>query len=326
MARPDPKSVRRVAVVGAGLIGSGWAARCLARGLDVVATDPDAHAEARLAAAVDNAWPALERIGLAPGADRARLGFTAELEAAVADADHVQESAPENEKLKTDLMARIDAAAPAGVVIASSSSGLLPSRIQSACAHPGRIVIGHPFNPVYILPLVEVLGGARTEPETVEAAVAFYRRLGMKPLRVRAEVPGYIADRMQEALFREALHIVAEGAATTEEVDAAIRDGPGLRLAIMGPCLNFALAGGRGGMAHFFEQFGPAMKEQDWTKHQPPELTEELTRRMVEGTNAQMAGRSIEALERERDDCLIGILELLRDYRAGKRPPASKGG
>lgn len=314
MARPDPGEVRRVAVVGTGVIGSGWAAQFLGRGLEVVATDPHPDAEARLRAAVENAWPSLQRIGLAPAADPARLGFRRELEDAVADAEFVQESAPEDEELKTALLARIDAAAAPEVVIASSSSGLLPSRIQSRAARPGRIVIGHPFNPVYLLPLVEVLGGAHTAPEAITWAIAFYRAVGKRPLHVRAEVPGYISDRLQEAIWREALHMVADGVATTEEIDAAISDGPGLRWAFMGPCLTFHLAGGDVGMAHMLEQFGPALKL-PWTKLEAPELTPELTRRMVEGTAAQAAGRSVKELERMRDDCLISIMQVLERRR-----------
>ncbi len=316
MARAEPDKVRRVAVVGAGVIGGGWAALLLARGLDVAATDPHPQAEARLRAAVENAWPALRKIGLAPGADPARLTFTPNLEAAVSGAEFVQESAPEDEALKTDVLARIDAAAAPDVVIASSSSGLLPSRIQRDCAHPGRIVIGHPFNPVTILPLVEVLGGERTDSGAIDWVDAFYQTLGKTPLRVRAEVPGYVSDRLQEALWREALHMVADGVATTEEIDAAITGGPGPRWAVMGPCLTFHLAGGEGGMAHALEQFGPALKL-PWTRLEAPELTPELSRRMVEGSAAQAAGRTVKALERERDGCLIGILETIANYRAG---------
>lgn len=315
MARPDPSDVRRVAIVGTGVIGGGWAAQFLARGLDVAATDPHPDAETRLRAMVANAWPALERIGLAPGADPARLTFAANLDAAVADAEFVQENAPENEALKTELLARIDAAAAPDVVIASSSSGLLPSRIQAASAHPERIVIGHPFNPVYILPLVEVLGGEDTGAEAIDWALGFYRAIGKRPLRVRAEVPGYISDRLQEAVWREALHMVADGTATSEEIDAAITDGPGLRWAFMGPCLTFHLAGGTGGMAHMLEQFGPALKL-PWTRLEAPELTDELTRRMVEGTAQQAAGRTIMSLERERDDCLIRIMRAIESARA----------
>ncbi len=307
MARPEPAEVQRVAIVGTGVIGAGWAANFLARGLDVTASDPGPEAEPRLRQAVENAWPALQRAGLAPGADPGRLSFTADLDAALADAQFVQESAPEREDLKTELLARIDKAAPPGVVIASSSSGLLPSRIQSAAAEPGRILIGHPFNPVYLLPLVEVVAGEATEPAAVDWAIAFYRWLGKEPLHVRREVPGYISDRLQEALWREALHMVAEGVATTDEIDAAITGGPGPRWAFMGPCLTFHLAGGDAGMAHMLEQFGPALKL-PWTKLEAPELTDELSRRMIEGTAAQAHGKSVKTLEVARDAALMRVL------------------
>ncbi len=307
---------RRIAIVGAGVIGAGWAARCLARGYDVIASDPGPGAEDRLRAAVANAWPALRRLSFAPGADPARLSFTADLEAAVAEADFVQESAPEDEDLKRKLLARIDVAAAPETIIASSSSGLLPSRIQADCARPERVVIGHPFNPVYLLPLVEVLGGEQTAARSLDRAEAFYRALGMRPLRVRREVPGYISDRLQEALWREALHMVAEGVASTEEIDDAIVYGPGLRWALMGPCLTFHLAGGEAGMAHMLEQFGPAL-ELPWSKLPAPELTEDLSRRLIEGTKAQAGARSVRELERLRDDCLIGIMRSLRQYDVG---------
>jgi carnitine 3-dehydrogenase len=234
----------------------------------------------------------------------------------VADADFVQESAPEEEDLKRNLLARIDAAAPPEAIIASSSSGLLPSRIQADCVRPERVVIGHPFNPVYLLPLVEVLGGERTTPECLDRAIAFYRSLGMRPLRVCSEVPGYISDRLQEALWREALHMVADGTASTEEIDDAIVYGPGLRWALMGPCLTFHLAGGEAGMTHMLEQFGPAL-QLPWTKLKAPELTEALSRRLIEGTKAQAGGRGVRELERLRDDCLIGIMRCLRQYDVG---------
>jgi len=310
VTRPAPEAVRRVALVGAGVIGAGWAAHFLARGLDVVASDPASGAEDRLRGAVDNAWPALERLELADGASRDRLAFAETLEDAVAEADFIQESAPENEDLKTALLARIDAVARPEAVIASSSSGLLPSRLQRECRAPGRVVVGHPFNPVYILPLVEVVAGEATAPEAVDWALAFYRHVGKTPLRVRVEVPGYISDRLQEALWREALHMIADGTATTEEIDAAITGGPGLRWAFMGTCLAFHLAGGEGGMAHMLEQFGPALKL-PWTRLKAPALTDELARRMIAGTEAQANGRDARALERWRDDRLIRVIEAL---------------
>lgn len=310
------RDVNTFGVAGTGVIGAGWAARALARGLDVIAWDPGAGAEDRLRAQIDNAWPALTKLGLSPGAAPARLVFTDDLEALCARADFIQESAPENEELKQDLHARMTAAAPAEVVVASSSSGLLPTRIQSDCTNPERVLIGHPFNPVYILPLVEVLGGERTGAGCIEDAKDFYRSLGMHPLHVRTEIAGYISDRLQEALWREALHMVADGVASTGEIDDAIIYGPGLRWAFMGTCLTFHLAGGEAGMRHMLAQFGPALKL-PWTKLEAPELTDTLIERMVEGTRTQAGERTIAELERVRDECLIGIMRTLRPYGIG---------
>jgi carnitine 3-dehydrogenase len=295
--------------VGAGVIGCGWAARALAHGLDVVAWDPARDADARLRAAIDNAWTALKRVGLSQGASRRRLRFASSLSNAVREADFVQESGPEDESLKRGLLAEIDALVAPSVVIASSSSGLLPSRIQAACEHPERVLIGHPFNPTYLLPLVEVVPGQRTSNQAMSKAVAFYRQLGMRPLRLRHEIHGYISDRLQEALWREALHLVADGVATTSEIDDAIVYGPGLRWAFMGTFMAFHLAGGEGGMRHMLEQFGPALKL-PWTKLRAPELTRELARRVIDGTGAQADGRSIKELERWRDDRLIKIMAV----------------
>ena len=304
------ESIRRLALVGGGVIGSGWAARALAHGLDVVATDPAPGAEGKMRSAVENAWPALQRVGLKPGADMGRLRFAKTVEETVAEADFIQESAPEREDLKRRLHAQIDAAARPDVVIASSSSGLLPSRFQADCKHPERVVVGHPFNPVYLLPLVEVLGGEKTSAEAIDRAMAFYRSIGMHALKVRTEVPGYIADRLQEALWREALHMVGEGVATTAEIDDSIRFGPGLRWSFFGTCLIFHMAGGDEGMKHMLAQFGPAL-ELPWTKLKAPKLTDELTQRMVEGTQAQARGKSVKELERFRDDCLIAVQEAI---------------
>jgi carnitine 3-dehydrogenase len=305
----NPTRIRRLAVVGTGVIGSGWAARALANGLDVTAWDPAPGAATRLRAAVANAWPALERVGLRKGASRRRLTFASDLEAAVDGADFVQESGPEDERLKRSLLAKIDQVVGPRVVIASSSSGLLPTRIQAGCQHPGRVLIGHPFNPVYLLPLVELVAGERTKPQAIRTASAFYRSLGMRPLHLKREIEGYISDRLQEALWREALHLVADGVATTQDIDDAIVYGPGLRWAFMGTCLAFHLAGGDDGMRHMLEQFGPALKL-PWTKLRAPALTPELARRMVDGTSAQANGRSVKQLERWRDDQLIRIMAV----------------
>ncbi len=305
--------IKTVGIVGTGVIGSGWAARCLAQGFDVIATDPSPEAETGLRAKVDKAWPALQKLGLMPTADRTRLRFTADLAEVCQRADFIQENAPEREDVKRKLHQQMAALASPEVVIASSSSGLLPTRIQADCRYPERIVIGHPFNPVYLLPLVEVLGGEKTLDYALEKAIAFYREIGMYPLHVRHEIEGYISDRLQEALWREALHLVNDGIATTAEIDDAVIYGPGLRWAMMGTCLSFHLAGGDGGMGHMLEKFGPALKL-PWTKLEAPELSEQLIKRMVTGTQQQAADQSIEELERLRDDCLIGLMRTLRQH------------
>lgn len=314
MTEESGSSVRRVCLVGAGVIGYGWAARCLASGLEVVATDPDPEAERSMRAGVENSWPALERVGLFEGASKDRLSFTTDLEEAVSGADFVQESVPEREELKQSVLAQVDAATDPQTLIASSTSGFLPTTLQARCEHhPERVMVGHPFNPVYLLPLVEVVGGERTSEEAIQRAISFYRSIGMKPLHVKKEIDGHLSDRLQEALWRENLHLIAEGAATPAELDDAIVYGPGLRWALMGVNLTFHMAGGAGGMSHMLDQFGPAL-EAPWTKLKAPELTEELKERMVAGTAEQAAGRSTAELERRRDEFLIRLLELVREY------------
>jgi len=302
--------IKTFAALGVGVIGSGWVARALAHGLDVVAWDPGAGAEQQLRANVANAWPALQRIGLAPEASMSRLRFVATVEECVREADFIQESAPEVEALKLSLHAQISAAAKPGAIIASSTSGLLPSDFYASAVRPERCVVGHPFNPVYLLPLVEVVGGANTSPEAIAAAIAIYGALGMRPLHVKKEVPGFIADRLLEALWRESLHLVNDGVATTGEIDDAIRYGAGLRWSFMGSFLTYTLAGGEAGMRHFMAQFGPAL-QLPWTKLAAPELTEALIDRVVEGTAEQQGSHSIKALERYRDDTLISVLEAV---------------
>ena len=308
--------IRTLTVVGTGVIGAGWAARALAHGLDVVAWDPAPDWHTRLRAALENAWPALEKIGLHAGASLDRLHCADSLEAACRAADFIQENAPERLELKQSLLGRIDAQAPPAAIVASSTSGLLPTDLQSRCRHPERLVVGHPFNPVYLLPLVEVLGGERTSATNIDLAMTFYRDLGMHPLRVRTEIEGFLSDRLQEALWRELLHLVNDGVATTEELDAAIVYGPGLRWAFMGTCLTFHLAGGDAGMEDFMKQFGPALKL-PWTRLEAPELTGELIARMAEGTRRQAGDRTVKDLERLRDDCLIAIMQALRRFEIG---------
>ncbi len=309
--------IETVAVVGTGVIGAGWATRCLARGLNVIATDPGPDAEAKLREAINNAWPATAKLSMAPGQEPGQLSFTADMEDAVSKAQFVQESAPEREDLKRRLYTAMDAAAAPATLLASSTSGYMPSVLQSDCAlHPERVLVGHPFNPVYLLPLVEVVGGNKTSADAIDRASGFYERVGMQVLKVRNEIDGHLSDRLQEALWREVLHLVKDGVATTGELDDAIIYGPGLRWAIMGTNLTFHLAGGATGMRHMLEQFGPALKL-PWTKLEAPELTDGLIDAMVEGTQEQAAGRSIQELERLRNDCLVDIMRVLRQHKVG---------
>jgi carnitine 3-dehydrogenase len=308
------RTIKKVCVVGAGVIGSGWASRCLAHGLDVIATDPGKGAEEVMRGHVANSWPALEQIGLAADASPERLSFEPDLYKAVAQADFVQENSPEDEAVKRRVVSTIDEAADSDVLIASSSSGLLPTRIQSDCGQPQRVLIGHPFNPVYILPLVELVGGEKTADAALERAARFYADIGMRPLKVRKEIAGYVSDRMQEAMFREGMRIIAEGAASTEEVDAAITDGPGMRLAWMGPMFSFHLGAGRGGMRYHFDHYG---MDQPWTDLEAPELTDELVARMVEGTMQQQGSQTFDEWLQARDQFLIQLHALKRDLVAG---------
>ncbi|MET7558411.1 3-hydroxyacyl-CoA dehydrogenase NAD-binding domain-containing protein [Streptomyces albidoflavus] len=303
-----PENVRRVACVGAGVIGGGWVAHFLARGYDVTAWDPAPDAAQKLRRLVDAAWPALTSLGLAEGASPDRLTVTETLEQAVADAEFVQESAPEKLDLKRDLLTRLDAATPPGVVIASSTSGYPMTDMQTTAADRSRLVVGHPFNPPYLIPLVEVVGGEHTDPAAVAWAARFYEAAGKSVITMDNEVPGFIANRLQEALWREALHMVANGEATVRDIDLSITEGPGLRWAVMGPMLTFALAGGEGGMAHMLDHFGPSLKS-PWTRLEAPELDRELYDAVVAGCDEAADGRSIADLVAERDK---GVIDVLR--------------
>ena len=306
--------IKTFAALGTGVIGSGWVARALAHGLDVIAWDPAPGAEAALRERTAKAWGALTAQGLAPGASQDRMRFVATVEECVAQADFIQESAPERQDLKLALHAQITAAARPNVLIGSSTSGLLPTDFYAHARHPERCVVGHPFNPVYLLPLVEVVGGVNTAPEAVQAAMQVYRSLGMRPLHVRKEVPGFIADRLLEAMWRESLHLVNDGVATTGEIDDAIRFGAGMRWSFMGSFLIYTLAGGDAGMRHFMAQFGPALKL-PWTKLEAPELTDALLHAVAEGSEEQLAGRSIADWERYRDDCLMAVQAAIKSTK-----------
>lgn len=313
MIAPDriaPEDVRAVTCVGTGVIGGGWAAYFLARGYAVTAWDPAPDAEARLRRVVDAAWPALVELGLSPGADRDRLVVEPDLARACGDADFVQESAPEDLALKIGLLAEIDAATPEHVVIASSTSGYPMSEMQVACRHPERLVVGHPFNPPYLIPLVEVVGGGPAAADAVAWASAFYAYAGKTVVTMEREVPGFIANRLQEALWREALHMVEAGEATVEQIDLSIVAGPGLRWPVQGPMLTFHLAGGQGGMAHMLDHFGPSLLS-PWTRLVAPELTPGLRESVVRGVEAEAGGRTIDELVAERDAGIIAIQRAL---------------
>jgi carnitine 3-dehydrogenase len=310
------RQVKTLGLLGTGVIGGGWAARALHFGIDVVASDVDPKMEAWIRGAVENAAAALSRLTMAPLPRPGRLSFTSSLATMAQQVDFIQENIPEQLELKQRVLAEASRHASADVLIASSTSGLMPSDLQRDMQAPERLLVGHPFNPVYLLPLVEVVGGTRTSPAALDAASGFYRHIGMHPLRVRREIPGHLTDRLQEALWREILHMVNDGVASTGELDESIVYGPGLRWAAMGTNLIYHLAGGETGMRHMLRQFGPCLKW-PWTHLEAPELTEALIDRMVEGTQAQAAGRSIRELERLRDDCLVAIQQVLRQYDIG---------
>lgn len=310
------RKVKTLGLLGTGVIGGGWAARALHFGIDVIAADVKPEMESWIRGAVANAEPALARLTLAPLPAKGKLSFTTDLRVMAEQADFIQENIPEQLPLKQRMLAEVSRYADAGIIIASSTSGLTPTELQRDMIAPERFLVAHPFNPVYLLPLVELVGGVKTSPATIEAAAKFFTYIGMHALRVRREVPGHLTDRLQEAIWREILHMVNEGVATTGELDESIVYGPGLRWAAMGTNMIYHLAGGEAGMRHMLAQFGPALKW-PWTKLEAPELTESLIDKMVEGTTAQAAGRSIRELERLRDDYLVAIQQVLRQYDIG---------
>ncbi|MDG1712704.1 MAG: 3-hydroxyacyl-CoA dehydrogenase NAD-binding domain-containing protein [Woeseiaceae bacterium] len=306
----------QIAIIGTGVIGTGWCARLIANGHKVKAWDPAKNFGDRLQSEMKRLWPILKKSGMTEGASILNLSICPTLAEACVEADLIQESVPEDIEIKKTIHHEIDSVSRQKALIVSSSSGLLPSEIQSDLSHPERFVIGHPFNPVYILPLVEVVGGSKTSTKTIKDVKDFYKSMGMYPLEVRKEIEGYLSDRLQEAQWREILHLVKDGVANTQELDDAIIYGPGLRWAMMGTCLTFHLAGGDAGMRHMLEQFGPALKL-PWTKLEAPELTEDLIERLVEGTQLQAGDKTIDELGELRDSCLIEIIQALKKYQIG---------
>jgi len=303
------KPIRRVAIVGTGVIGASWAAQYLARGFDVVATDPAPNAEANLRKYVADAWPPLTTVGLSPGASQDRLRFTVNMKEALAQADFVQENGPERPEFKIKLFADMDDATPPDSLIASSSSGITMSVMQSKCARPERCVVGHPFNPPHIIPLVEVVGGTKTAPEAIEQAMKFYAALGKKAIHLRKELPGHVANRLQAALYQEVAYLIQEGVLSVADADDAVSFGPGLRWGVMGPSLQWHVGGGAGGIKHFMEHLmdplGGMMKTLG-----KPQITPALKKTIADGVLKEAADRSVEQLAKEENEVLLGLIRL----------------
>jgi 3-hydroxyacyl-CoA dehydrogenase len=306
---PADKPIRRIAIVGTGVIGASWAALFLAHGLDVIATDPAPNAEENLRSYIDTAWPALEQLRLSSGASKERLSFTAKLSDALKDVDLVQENGPERPDFKIKLFADMDALTPETTILASSSSGIPIGVSQSQCKHPERCVIGHPFNPPHLIPLVEVVGSEKTSSATIERAIAFYASIGKRPIHVRKEVVGHVANRLQAALYREVVYLIEQDVLSVSDADAAVSWGPGLRWGVMGPNLLFHLAGGQGGIHHFMEHLAGPMATW-WKDLGKPEFTPDLKEKISQGVLAEAGKQSINDLAEERDRALLGLLAL----------------
>ena len=312
------KPVRRIAVVGTGVIGASWSAYYLSRGFDVVATDPAPNAEANLRKYVDDAWPALARVGLSAGASRDRLKFTASMSRALAEADLVQENAPERPDFKVKLFAEMDQATPPDAIIASSSSGITMDVMQSACKHPERCVIGHPFNPPHVVPLVEVVGGAKTSEEVIERAMSFYASIGKKPIRLHKALPGHAANRLQAALYKEILSLIEQGVLDVVDADIAVSYGPGVRWGVMGQSLQWHLGGGAGGIHHYMEHLMPGLQGL-MEDLKMPDITPALKQTVIDGVLKEARGHSVEQLANEENEVMLGLLTLRA--KAGKSIP-----
>ena len=305
--------INKVAVIGTGVIGAGWIIRCLAHNKTVYAFDKDIKLKKNLISEIKRTWPYVKKLFNKNKLNLQNFHFFTSIEQALNNADFIQECATENYSLKTKLMNIIGKYAKKNAIISSSSSGLLPTRIYSKCKNPERTMIGHPFNPVYMCPGVEVVPGKKTSKKYLNKANKFYKSISMNPIMVKKELPGYLSDRLQEALWREGLHIINEGYATTEELDRAIEDGPGMRWSLMGTFLTFHLAGGKAGMKHMLEQFGPALKL-PWTKLKAPKLSKKLSSRVIAGTKKQAKGKSVTMISNIRDQYLVELQKLRKKY------------
>ena len=306
-------SIKKVAVIGTGVIGAGWIIRCLAHNKIVYAFDKDPKLKNSLIKEIKRTWPFVKKLFKKNKLKLKNFYYFTSLEKTLKEADFIQECATENYALKTKLMSTIGNYAKPNAIISSSSSGLLPTRIYSKCKNPKRSLIGHPFNPVYLLPAVEIVPGKKTSAKYLNQAKKFYKSISMNPIMVKKELPGYLSDRLQEALWREGLHIINEGYATTEDLDRAIEDGPGLRWSLMGTFLTFHLAGGKAGMKHMLEQFGPALKL-PWTKLKAPKLTKNLSSRIISGTKNQSKGKSVSMISNIRDEYLVELQMMRKKY------------
>ena len=304
---------KKVAVIGTGVIGTGWIIRFLAHNKIVYAFDKDIKLKKNIIKEIKRAWPSVKKLFNKKKLNLNNFYFFTSLEQALKNADFIQECATENYSLKIKLMKTIGNYAKKNSIISSSSSGLLPTKVYSKCKNPERGIIGHPFNPVYLLPAVEIVPGKKTSRKNLYLAKNFYKSISMNPIMVKNELPGYLSDRLQEALWREGLHIINEGYATTEELDRAIEDGPGLRWSLMGTFLTFHLAGGKSGMKHMLEQFGPALKL-PWTKLKAPKLSNKLSSRLITGTRKQAKGKSVTMISNIRDQYLVDLQKLRKKY------------
>ena len=305
--------INKIAVIGAGVIGSGWVVRFLAHNKKVIVYDTDPNLRKKILLEVKRAWPFVKKLFNKNKLNLKNFRYVTDIEDALKNADFIQECAPENYKLKTKLMELIGKYSKSNAIISSRSSGLLPSKIYSKCKNPSRAIIAHPFNPVYMLPGVEIVPGKKTSMKTLNKAKQFYESISMNPIMLKKELPGFLSDRLQEALWREALHIVNEGYASTKDLDRAIEDGPGMRWSLMGTFLTFHLAGGSAGMKHMLEQFGPALKL-PWTKLKAPKLSKQLSNRVISGTRKQAKGKSVATIAKIRDEYLLNLQKMRKKY------------